>query len=140
LRPQGWYLHNPFFFNHLRFLTQFGTRIAFQNGVNSEMNTSASASPMPGSMDGIILNGESVQAMRFRMHELANVFTGVMIAAGLLSQYLEGGSLKPYAEGICEGSERGSALVREIRSLLLAACGESELLPEGAPADLTSGQ
>ena len=95
---------------------------------------------MPGSMDGIILDGESVLAMRFRMHELANVFTGVMIAAGLLSQYLEGGSLKPYAENICEGSERGSALVREIRSLLLAACGELESLPGGAPEDLTSGQ
>jgi hypothetical protein len=124
----------------LRFLTQFGTRIAFQNGVNSEMNTSASASPVPGSMDGIILDGESVLAMRFRMHELANVFTGVMIAAGLISQYLEGGSLKPYAENICEGSERGSALVREIRSLLLAACGELESLPGGAPEDLTWGQ
>jgi hypothetical protein len=122
----------------LRFLTQFGTRIAFHNGVNSEMNTSAS--PMQGSMDGIILDAESVRAMRFRMHELANVFTGVMIAAGLLSQYLEGGLLKPYAEDVCEGSERGSALVREIRSLLLAACGEVELLPEGAPEDLTSGQ
>ena len=24
--------------NHLRFLTQFGTRIAFRNGMNSEMN------------------------------------------------------------------------------------------------------
>ena len=95
---------------------------------------------MPSSMDGIILDGDSVGAIRFRMHELANVFTGVMIAAGLLSQYLEGGSLKPYAEDICEGSERGSVLVREIRSLLLAACGEVELSPEGAPEDLTSGQ
>ena len=64
--------------------------------------------------------------MRHRLHELANVFTGVMIAGGLLSQYLEGGSLQHYAADICEGSERGCALVREIRSQLLAACGEVE--------------
>jgi hypothetical protein len=121
----------PFCFNHLRFLTRFGTRIAFHNGVNSEMNTGASASP--GSMDGVILDGKSVRAMRFQMHELANVFTGVMIAAGLLSQYLEGGSLQPYAEDICQGCERGSAMLREARSLLLAACGE---VP---PGDLTLG-
>jgi hypothetical protein len=124
----------------LRFLTQFGTRIAFQNGVNTEMNTNAGNPELPGKLDGIVLDGDSVRAMRHNMHELANVFTGVMIAAGLLSQYLEGGSLAPYASDICEESERGSALVRELRGQLLAACGDGEPSPGSLPADPTPSQ
>lgn len=83
------------------------------------------------SPDGVILDGDGVRAMRHRLHELANVFTGVMIAGGLLSQNLEGGSLERYASNICEGSERGCALVRDIRSQLLAAQGEVEAAPDG---------
>ncbi len=118
---------NPFCCNHLQFLTQFGTHIAFQNGVNSEMNSSTDASSLPHTIDQLTLDGESVRTMRRRLHELANVFTGVMIACGLLSEYLEGGSLQSYVGDICQGSERGSALVRELHSQLLEACGEVAL-------------
>jgi hypothetical protein len=89
-------------------------------------------SPQAGKHGAVILDSSEVQAMRHRLHELANVFTGVMIAAGLLSQYLEGGSLRQYAADICEGSERGCGLVRELRSQLLAACGELEALDPSA--------
>jgi hypothetical protein len=126
--------------NHLRFLTRFGTRIAFHNGVNSEMNTNANVSSVPGNVDGVILDSESVRAIRFRMHELANVFTGVMIAAGLLSQHLEGGSLAQYAADICEGSERGSLLVREIRGQLLAVSGDVRLSPGTSGAVQAQGR
>jgi hypothetical protein len=83
--------------------------------------------PEAGKHGAVVLDSSEVQMMRQRLHELANVFTGVVIAAGLLSQYLQGESLRQYAADICEGSERGCALVRELRSQLLAACGELEL-------------
>jgi nitrogen-specific signal transduction histidine kinase len=79
----------------------------------------------------VVLDGSEVLAMRHRLHELANVFTGVVIAAGLLSQYLEGASLRQYAADLCEGSERGCALVRELRSQLLEACGELDAVQDG---------
>jgi hypothetical protein len=91
-------------------------------------NASGSEVNPPGS---VILDGDGVRIMRHRLHELANDFTGVMIAGGLLSQYLEGGSLQHYASDICEGSERGCALVRELRSQLLAARGEVKAAPKG---------
>ncbi len=91
------------------------------------MNTNeASGCPVTGTLRSVTLELGEVQAMRHRLHELANVFTGVMIAAGLLSQYLEGESLQHYATDICEGSDRGCVLVREIRSQLLAASGEPD--------------
>jgi nitrogen-specific signal transduction histidine kinase len=96
--------------------------------------------PQAAKHSAVVLDSCEVQAMRHRLHELANVFTGVVIAAGLLSQYLEGGSLRQYAADICEGSERGCSLVRELRSQLLAACGEVEAVKdpsanEAAPHD-----
>ena len=84
---------------------------------------------------GAVLDGDEVRAIRRRLHELANAFTGVMIAGGLLSQYLEGGSLEHYVSDICEGSERGCRLVREIRSQLLAAQGLAEVAPKGTSVD-----
>jgi hypothetical protein len=117
----------------LRFLTQFGTRLAIQIGVNSEMNsTGTGGTSAPGDIQSVTLDADGVRAMRHRLHELANVFTGVMIAGGLLSQYLEGGSLQQYAADICENSERGSALARELRSQLRSACGEAEADSRGA--------
>jgi hypothetical protein len=99
--------------------------------MNTEMNIpDRHGSPQAATHCAVILDSSEVQAMRHRLHELANVFTGVVIAAGLLSQYLEGGSLRQYADDICEGSERGCALVRELRSQLLAACGELEAARE----------
>jgi nitrogen-specific signal transduction histidine kinase len=129
----------------LRFLTRFGTRIAFKDGVTemniTEMNvTEANASPVMAALGSISLDSSEVQAMRHRIHELANVFTGVMIAGDLLSHYLEAESLRPYVSHIREGSARGCVLVREIRSQLLAACGEVEAATNGNSADATHGQ
>jgi hypothetical protein len=102
------------------------TRIAFRNGMNSEMNIKkTSASPEMGSMGVFILDQGAAQAMRRSLHELANVFTGLMIAGGLLSQRPELESLQPYVTDLCDGSERGSVLVRELCSQLLAVCGEA---------------
>jgi len=83
----------------------------------------------------VVLDSIEVQTMRHRLHELANVFTGVVIAAGLLSQHLESGSLLQYAADICEGSERGCSLVRDLRSQLLAACGELEVARDKGAGD-----
>jgi len=103
--------------------------------MNTEMNTTETGiSPIAAQVGTVMMDSDSVQAMRHRLHELANVFTGVMIAGGLLSQYLEAGSLQHYATDICEGSERGCVLVRELRSQLLAACGELEAAPGGSTA------
>ena len=111
-------------FNHLTFLTRIGTVLALGISVNSEMNhTEASHNyPAGASPAVILLEDEEVLAMRHSLHELGNVLTGVMIAGGLLAQYLEGGSLEQYAKDICQGSDRGCSLVREMRSRLLAAC------------------
>jgi nitrogen-specific signal transduction histidine kinase len=102
--------------------------------------TNASGSQVMASIESITMDGSSVQAMRHSLHELANVFTGVMIAGGLLAQFLEAGSLQHYASNICESSERGSALVREIRGQLLASCGEAAIVTEGNSAGSTLGQ
>ena len=111
------------YINHLRFLSQFGTRLAFQNGVETEMNANGAAPS--NEPQGIWLSDQSVRQMRSQLHELANTLTGVMIAGGLLTQFLEGGSLAGYAADVCEASERGSLLVCELRGHLLAACGEA---------------
>ena len=99
----------------------------------------AQGSPQAAKHSAVVLDISEVQTMRHRLHELANVFTGVVIAAGLLSQYLDGGSLRQYAADICEGSERGCALVRELRSQLLAACGELEAAKGGDAGEAVPG-
>jgi hypothetical protein len=109
--------------------------------MNSGMNsTDASGSPVIGNHELVVLDSSSVKAMRHRLHELANVFTGMMIAAGLLSQYLEAGSLGQHAKDIAEDGERGCALVRELRSQLLAACGETEAASPGDADGAIGGQ
>lgn len=95
-------------------------------GVDSEMDTDdARRSPVEKEPGTIVLDGSQLAAMRHLMHELSNILTGVMISGGLLAQYLEGNGLRQYAAGVCEGCERGGALLRELRSQLLAACGEA---------------
>jgi hypothetical protein len=125
----------PFGCNDLRFLTRIGARIAYQFGVNSEMNNAAHAAPLKSNPPAVLLDGAEAQSMRHRLHELANVFTGVMIAGGLLNQYAAEGSLRRYATDICESCERGCTLVRELRSQLLSACGEQEPARHAAGAD-----
>ena len=122
-------------------------------GVNPEMDRDDAQSPNEeGETGTIVMDGSQVAAMRRLMHELSNVLTGVMISGGLLEQYLHpsrpttsspgaaeaGGpnlsgigrlgtkALWHYAAGVCEGCERGCALLRELRGQLLAACGEAE--------------
>lgn len=105
----------------------------------------------------IVLDGSQVAAMRRLLHELSNVLTGVMISGGLLAQYLHPGRPGPgqpgaasaaqgaaqeralwqYAAGVCEGCERGGALLRELRSQLLAARGEAD---PGALGGSSGGQ
>ena len=109
--------------------------------MNSEMNPSeAHGSGGEAHLGSVTLPHEAVQSMRHCLHELANVFTGVMLSSGLLGQYLEGGSLQHYATDITEGGERGSALVRELRSQLLAACGETDAASPGPAEDSIKGQ
>jgi len=109
--------------------------------MNSEMNMKeAGASPEMGSMGVFILDQNAVHAMRRGLHELANVFTGLMIAGGLLSQRPELESLQHYVTDLCDGSERGSALVRELRSQLLAVCGEAEAAQSERAAGAPQGQ
>jgi nitrogen-specific signal transduction histidine kinase len=110
-------------------------------GMNPEMNPSdAKRSPATAHLDPIVLDSAQVGAMRHGLHELANVLTGLMIAGGLLSQYMEGKALRQYASGICEGCERGGALVRDLRSQLLAACGEAEAGRTGTSEAGQTGQ
>ena len=94
--------------------------------MNSELNMKeAGASPEMGSIGAFLLDQGAMHAMRRCLHELANVFTGLMIAGGLLAQRPELESLQPYVTDLCDGSERGSVLVRELCSQLLAVCGEA---------------
>lgn len=103
--------------------------------MNSEMNSSeAGGSGAMANLGCVTLNHDGVQAMRHNLHELANVFTGVVIAGDLLALHLDAGPLQRYAVEICAGSERGCALVRELRSQLLAASGEAEAPSGGNPA------
>lgn len=136
--------------NHLRFLTQYGTRIAFRNGMNSEMNPgkpdSSAITANLGSinlghidLEQVNLSREGVRAIRHCLHELANVFTGVMIAGDLLSLHMVEGPLQHYASDICIGGERGCSLVREIRDQLLGACDEAEAASQSAPSVRTLG-
>ena len=99
------------------------------------MNTTeAAGSPVMVSLGSITMDAPRVLAIRQSLHELANILTGVLIAGGLLAQFLESGSLQQYASNVCESGERGSALVREIRSQLLACCGEPEVGVKGNSA------
>jgi hypothetical protein len=113
-------------FNHLRFLSRNGTRIALESGVDTEINSGKDPAAVNGRGEGIWLSRSAVEQIRRRLHELANVFTGVMISGGLLTQELKLSQMERYAVDICECGERGGSLVREIRSSLLEACGEME--------------
>jgi hypothetical protein len=123
-------------------------------GVSSEMDTDDARKPDAREPEGetgtIVVDGTQVLAMRRSIHELANVLTGVMISGGLLAQYLhpirpepvshgshQGTALWHYADGVCEGCERGCALLRELRSQLLYACGEA---PAGALGSAAGGE
>jgi hypothetical protein len=105
----------------------------------NEIAVSSSARGMSGA-GGVVLDGEGVRSIRHCLHELANVFTGVMIAGGLLEQSLEAGALRQYAVDITESSERGSNLVREIRNHLLGNCTEANAVSGGEVEEWKQGQ
>jgi hypothetical protein len=110
------------------------------SGAMANLVASEHAKPDGIHPDGVNLNREGVLAMRHSLHELANVFTGVMIAGDLLSLHLAEGPLQRYANEICSGSERGCGLVREIRGQLLAACGEVEPTLHGQDGASSQGR
>jgi signal transduction histidine kinase len=64
------------------------------------------------------LTQERCLALRKLAHELSNVTTGMLMAAGLLRQLLAGDERRRYCEQINEAGERTAALVREVHALL----------------------
>ena len=64
------------------------------------------------------LNPVRCLELRKLMHELSNVTTGMLMAAGLLRQTLAGDARGRYCEQITEAGERTASLVREMRTLL----------------------
>ncbi|HWR34762.1 MAG TPA: hypothetical protein VN622_02690 [Clostridia bacterium] len=66
--------------------------------------------------------GLEAQKVRRALHDLSNLFTGILVHAGLLARAL--GPEHPlhfHALEVCDGGERGAALVREACDGLTAA-------------------
>ncbi len=58
------------------------------------------------------------ERLRCILHDLSNVMTGVLMSGGLLRIALRGDRREYHAADVCEGGERGAALVREARVLV----------------------
>ncbi len=71
-------------------------------------------------------DGEQAK-LRSILHDLSNVMTGVLMSAGLLRLALRGDSREHHAVDVCAGLERGAALVREARSLVMPPAERLEL-------------
>jgi nitrogen-specific signal transduction histidine kinase len=67
------------------------------------------------------------EKLRLILHELSNALTGMLVAGGLLRQAMKGDRREHYAQEICDGGERSTALIREARSLLTP---QEEMLQE----------
>jgi hypothetical protein len=107
-------------FNALISLICFGTSFALQIDVNQESQTQVNA--LYGEAMGyaaVQLGVEDVKRIRHVLHELANVFTGMMVTGGLLHQALKGDLRQRYTGEICTGGDRGAELVREAREVLM---------------------
>jgi hypothetical protein len=76
----------------------------------------------------IVTDGEQ-ERLRTILHDLSNVMTGVLMSGGLLRLALRGDDREYHALDVCEGGERGAALVREARGLLTPP---EEMLTESA--------
>lgn len=74
----------------------------------------------PGKYAAVELGEDEVRRLRHLLHEMANVFTGILMTGGLLHQALEGDLRQRYTGEICTGGDRGAVLVREAREVLLA--------------------
>ncbi len=73
-----------------------------------------------GKYAAVELGEDEVKHLRHLLHEMANVFTGILVTGGLLHQALKGDLRQRYTGEICIGGERGAVLVREARQVLLA--------------------
>jgi signal transduction histidine kinase len=60
------------------------------------------------------------EKLRFILHELSNLLTGMLVSGGLLRQAMKNDPRSHYADEVCEAGDRGAALVREARNLLTA--------------------
>ena len=85
----------------------------------------------PPTSHPIVLEVERVREMRGVLHELANVFTGVLVTGGVLAQTLQGTDEAGRAASVCNLGERGAELVRRMRAILLETL---------APGVTTSGE
>lgn len=65
------------------------------------------------------LGEPEVRQLRHVLHELANLFTGVLVSGGLLHQSLADDRRQRYSGEICSAGERGAELVRHARALLI---------------------
>lgn len=63
------------------------------------------------------------EKLRLILHDLSNVMTGVLMSGGLLRLALRGDGREHHATDVCDGGERGAALVREARGLV-TPCAE----------------
>ncbi len=89
--------------------------------MNRELETvNGEAMAEAGKYASVELGTDDVRQLRHLLHEMANVFTGVMVSGGLLQQALRGDQRQRYSNEICNGVERGAVLVREARQILLA--------------------
>lgn len=62
---------------------------------------------------------DELRRVRKIFHELSNVFTGVLLGAGLLRQEAQEKNRVKFSDEICEIAQRGAALIREARSVLV---------------------
>jgi len=75
----------------------------------------------PAPTHPLLLEVVRVAEMRSMLHELANVFTGILITSGLLAEKLKGNDEAKFAQSLSDLGERGSGLVHDARALLLGA-------------------
>jgi hypothetical protein len=73
-----------------------------------------------GKYAAVELGEDEVKLLRHLLHEMANVFTGILVTGGLLHQALKGDLRQRYTGEVCAGGERGADLVRQARQVLLA--------------------
>ena len=67
----------------------------------------------------VFVNNGEQERLRTILHDLSNVMTGVLVSGGLLRLALHDDFRNHHAEKVCEAGERGAALVREARTLLI---------------------
>ena len=79
------------------------------------------------------LSEVEVRELRQILHDLSSVFTGVLVSGGLMNMALAGDKRERYATEICEGAERGAALVRRARAVLTAPEQRIENIARPAP-------